>query len=91
MIPQETLPYTTTWMNLETTVLSEVSQKEPPKTTRCHLHEESKKAVNTEYQSIEPQLPGVGGRKRKDAGLRIQTFSSKVSALGSTVQHGDYS
>lgn len=65
-------------MNLETTVLSEISQKEPPKATQCHLYEESKKVVNIQNQRVEPWLPGVGGRKWKDAALRIQTFSCKT-------------
>ena len=65
-------------MNLDNTVLSEISQKELPKTIQCHLYAESQKVVNTQNQRVVPWLPGVGGRKWKDAGLRVQTFSFKT-------------
>ena len=46
----ELMPFTATWMDLEMTILSEVSQEEKDKYHRYHLY------VNLKYETNEPYL-----------------------------------
>ena len=52
-VKNEYLPFATTWMKLEDSMLNEVSQKEKTNTIRFHLHVGSKKQMNKAQTVIE--------------------------------------
>ena len=98
---KEILPFMTTRMGLEGSMLSEISQIEQDITVWSHLHVESlkkkkrKKQRGTQIPRIDWWLAEVGGRgvgETSEGGQKAQTSSFQIDkSWACNVQHSDYS
>ena len=76
-----TLPFTTTWMELEGIMLSEISQTEKTNTVWSHLYVESKKTelIETENSLVVARGGSWEVNERSEGGWRVQTFRYEIS------------
>ena len=90
MKTKDILPFATTWMNLENTMLSEINQRNT-NIAQYHLYVESKRAklLKTDSRPVVTRVAGWG-----DLGiycLRVQTCNYQINKLWrANVQHSDY-